>query len=176
VALLNNKSFVSGLDGIVYSANKPFSEKRTAEWLILEHLHKLNERISLLVMGGFINTGRDCSELFNRFNTLAACKDPRYISYNPFNERELHQTEGPATELDYLYIDKTALLCPENTLDSCIIQTPDEPAFYDAHHLSLSFAAMLGQRIADRYGQELIQSGFPAPTVGSNLFDRGLAE
>ena len=165
VALLNDKSFVSGLDAIVYSANKPFSDRRTVEWLILDYLHGLNESISLVVMGDFINTERDCSELFNRFNTLAACKDPRYISYNPFNERELHRTEGPATELDYLYIDKTALLCPENTLDSCDIQTPDEPAFYDRHHLSLSFATMLGQRIADRYAQELIQSGFPPPAL-----------
>ena len=175
VALLNDRSFVSGLDAIVYSANEPFSDKRTNEWLILDYLLDLNEDISLVVMGGFINTERACSELFNRFNSFAACKDPRHLSYNPFNERELYRTEGPATELHYLYIDKTALLCPKGTLDSCIIQTPDEPAFYDVHHLSLSFATMLGQRIADRYGQELIQSSFPPPT-GSNKFDRGLAE
>ncbi len=163
VSLLNDESFVSALDGIVYSANQPFSQKRTTEWEILDHLHRLNKDMSLVVMGGYINTEQDCSELFNRFNTLEACKDPAHVSYNPFNERELHRTEGPATELDYLYIDKTALLCSGDTLESCAIQTSDEPAFYDPHHLSLSFATMLGQRIAKRYRQELVHAGFPPP-------------
>ena len=48
-------------------------------------------------------------------------------------------------------------------MESCEIQTEDEPAFYDQHHLSLSFASLLGQRIVENYSRDLVRSGFPSP-------------
>ncbi len=162
VSLLNDQRFVARLDGIVYSANKPFWENKKLDWLILRHLRSLNENIPLVVLGGYINTEHDCSELFNRFQTFAACKDPRHISYNPFNEQENRHSED-TLGIDYLYIDKTRILCSADSVESCVVQMDGEAAFYDRHHLSLPFASMLGQRIANTYGRELIQANFPPP-------------
>ena len=69
--------------------------------------------------------------------------------------------------LNYLYIDKTALLCPEGTLESCQVQIGETPAFYDIHHLTFPFARYLGQRIAQRYSEELLSLGFPANAPAS---------
>ncbi|RLA49202.1 MAG: hypothetical protein DRQ97_01665 [Gammaproteobacteria bacterium] len=161
VALLNDQSFVSQLDGLVYSANKPFSANKKVDWLILHHLRGMNKNIPLVVLGGFINTLRDCSELFNRFGTFAACRDPRHIAYNPFNERNLYLAKTADLDFDFLYIDKTKLLCTSKIITSCKIQAGEDPAFWDKHHLSLPYATLLGQRIADSYTQDLRRFGFP---------------
>jgi len=160
--LLNDPGFVATLDGIVYSANKPFDEKNREGWLVLKHLQRINGKLPIVVLGSYINTVRYCSELYNRFRTFAACRDPRYISYNPFDEPG-YRPPDDKSGFDYLYIDKTRLLCATDTVDSCQVQVNGTAAFYDKHHLSLPFATLLGQRIADTYGRELNQVGFPAP-------------
>jgi hypothetical protein len=38
-----------------------------------------------------------------------------------------------------------------------------EPAFYDMHHLSLSFSTFVGRRMASVYADELKLAGFPPP-------------
>jgi hypothetical protein len=110
---------------------------------------------------------RDCSELFNRFGTFAACKEARHLSYNPFDERDLYLSRAADPDFGFLYIDKTGLLCAANTVESCEIQAGGEPALWDKHHLSLPYATMLGQRVADRYAQDLSRIGFPPLTSTS---------
>ena len=164
VALLNDENFTAKLDGIVFSANQPFTGNKVIEWSILRHLKTLQKDIPLVVLGGYINTTHECAELINRLESYNACRKPEYVSYNPFIEQPEFRSSNPVFDLDYLYIDKTRLLCAEeNTLESCEIQTEDEPAFYDQHHLSLSFATLLGQRIVENYSQDLVRSGFPSP-------------
>jgi hypothetical protein len=63
--------------------------------------------------------------------------------------------------LEYVYVDKMGLLCRDGTLDSCVIEANGEPAFYDMHHLSLSFSTFVGRRIASVYANELKSAGFP---------------
>lgn len=110
---------------------------------------------------------RRCSELINRFGSHAACKRPEYVAYGPFADQAVFRLGNPFFDFDHLYVDKAGLLCAEqNSLASCLIQAGDEPAFYDQHHLSLSFARLLGQRVAEGYGEDLVGIGFPGLTGG----------
>lgn len=134
------------------------------DWNIIHHLKNINKKLPVVVIDGFINTHHDCSELAYRFHTFSACKDPKFVLFSPFGEREpsnLEETSG----IEYLYIDKTALLCPDGTLNSCVIEANDKPAFYDSHHISLGFVSYIGERIVDVYSADLNRFGFPAPIL-----------
>lgn len=166
-AWLRDAEFASGLDAVIYSASKPFIEKRDRDWQILAHLRRLNPQLSIVVLGGYFITHQQCSEIFNRFGSYQHCKDPQQIEYNPLGEHDRYDHEIRAG-LDYLYLDKTALLCPDGTLASCAITAGSDPAFHDWHHLSFAFARMLGERIAQAYAAELVAAGLPPPASGDS--------
>ena len=163
VALLSDPRFVSTLDGVVISSNRPFAENNRLVWVLAEHLRALNSGIALVVIGGYLNTTHECADLYNRYGSFDSCKDPRYVSYSPIEERLL-LSGGSAPAIDYLYIDKAKLLCSRNTLESCQVEHNSEPVFYDGHHMTLDFARMLGQKIAGAYAEDLVSHGFPRPT------------
>lgn len=164
-AQLSDTGFVSRLTAVIYSANKPFSLRSQVSWGILQHLHGINPDLSLVVIGGYINSRYDCSELFNRYQSFASCAQRQHVEYNPFIEKAIYGQASSNMGLDYLYIDKTHLLCNGESLSSCTMQVGDKPAFYDAHHLSLPFSTLLGQRIARDYGDELVAADLPAPLL-----------
>ena len=161
-ALLNDPRFVSTLDGVVISSNRPFAENNRPVWRIVEHLRTIKPSLAVVVMGGYLNTTHECSDLYNRYGSFESCKDARYVSYNPLAERSL-TSEKSAMSVDYLYIDKTRLLCLRNTLESCQVEYNGEPVFYDGHHMTLDFARMLGEKISTVYSQDLVSQGFPEP-------------
>ncbi len=101
VDMLNNVEFISSLDGLVYSSNHPFAVNKKNEWHILAHLKSINENLPVVVMGGYLNTLRECSELINHFHTFDACKDSQFVSNNPFDERENTRLDD-AVDIDYL--------------------------------------------------------------------------
>jgi len=160
-AVLANNRFLDTLDGVIFSSNQPFNMKQKAAWEILEYLRKVKPNIPIVVLGGYLNTTYKCSDLYYRFGSFSACSDPAHVSYNPFSERKSSEVDESKT-LDYLYIDKTRLLCTSKKTSSCETSVKGEPAFYDWHHLSLSFSRHLGSRIAQRYRRELRKWGFPA--------------
>ena len=122
VGLLNDERFVAGLSGIVFSFNRPLEENKAIAWSILRHLKTRHPDVPIVVLGGFINTTHNCSELVNRFGDHAACKRPEYVSYDPFVEQARFRLGNPLFDLDYLYVDKVGLLCSEqNSLASCLI-------------------------------------------------------
>ena len=167
VALLNDEEFTERLSGIVFSFNRPFAHNTDMAWRILRHLKARHPDVPVVVLGGFINTTHHCSELINRFGSYAACRRPEYLAHDPFVERAQSGMGNPVFELDYLYVDKTGLLCgEESSLASCLMRAEDEPAFYDQHHLSLSYARLLGRRVAEGYGGDLVRIGFPRPASG----------
>lgn len=127
-------------------------------------MKKLNANIQLVVMGGHLNTSEDCSELFNRTNSFDMCKDARFLSYEPQDEREKSRVQT-SKEHNYLYIDRFSLLYPTGNLESCRVEALGEPMFYDAHHLSLGFATHLGRRMAEEYGEALRGMGFPPANI-----------
>ena len=100
---------------------------------LLCSLRAMNPRIAVAVIGGFLITNRDCSEVYSERHSFAACRDPQFVAFSAFNERA---TYTPAD---------------------------GEPAFYDAHHLSFGFARYVGKRIVSVYGRELRAAGFPDP-------------
>jgi hypothetical protein len=171
-ARLTNNELVKALDGVVYSSNQPFCEDKSnpplcgnkqVSWQLLKYLRTLNPNLAVAVMGGYINTRYDCADLYNRFRTFSSCKDPGYISYNPFDEHAAIAALSHPDLADYYFIDKTVLLCPKATLQSCMVQAKGQPLFYDGHHLTLAFATLLGEKIASSYAQQLVKAGFPAP-------------
>ena len=48
------------------------------------------------------------------------------------------------------------------------MRAEDDPAFNDQHHLSLSYARLLGRRVAEGYGGDLVRIGFPRPVIGNS--------
>ena len=159
-AILSNQDFIRGLDGVVLSSNQPFDEKQTSAWEILHYLREINPSLPIAVLGAYLNTERNCTDLHQRFGSFRACKQPQHLSYNPFNEYQNSEL-ALSRSIDYLYLDKTRLACKNGTLPSCAIMIGHEPAFYDRHHLSRSFARHLGRRITTVYGEDLALAGFP---------------
>lgn len=167
IGKLTDPAFVSGLDVVVYSSNKPFESNKETEWGILALMRGLNPKLHFVVLGGFFNTTHDCTELYYTEGSFAACRNPKFVNYMPQNERETTRIAA-ARALDYLYIDKFALLCPGGDLRSCKTEANGEPVFYDQHHLSFGFASYFGTRMAEYYAAELAKIGFPAPAVAAH--------
>jgi hypothetical protein len=171
-AMLRDATFVNSLDALVLSLNNPFGDqalignKRPA-WRVIHHLRTLNPQLPLVVMGSYINTVRECAELYNRFHSFDACKRPEFTTTSGYGERE-SSTLPEASANDYLYIDKMWLLCPSGGVDSCLMEANGEPAFYDDSHLSLGFSRYLGERIRQAYAAQLARLGFPQPSGASN--------
>ena len=162
---LRDAEFVSTLDAVIYSANQPFSYQRQADWDILNYLRGRKPELPIVVLGGYINTLPTCVELFNRFKNYDNCRNPKYLAYDPIGERGPRPWQADTRNLEYLYIDKTLMLCPSGELDSCEVQVGNAPAFFDSHHLTFPFAKVLGQRIALHYSDELTALGFPQPAA-----------
>ena len=160
VATLRDPKFVSSLTGVVLSMNRPYHESAEPIWQVIVHLRAMNPRIAVAVIGGFIIANRDCSEVYSERHSFAACRDPQFVAWSAFNERDSYT---PPRGLRYVYIDRMRLLCSDGTLGSCTMEADGEPAFYDTHHLSFGFARYVGQRIARVYGDELRAAGFPEP-------------
>jgi peptidoglycan/LPS O-acetylase OafA/YrhL len=160
---LNDHAFVSSLTSVVVSANRPFQESGDIYWQIVSHLKRLNPRLSLAAIGGFLIIHGNCSDLYSEHHTFSACKDPGVVAYAAFRERNEHALPAEMRGIDYLYIDRMRLLCRQATLSSCVVEAEGEPAFYDEHHLSFGFARYVGKRIASVYGDELRAAGFPDP-------------
>ena len=151
---------MSSLTAVVLTLNRPYHESAEPLWRIINRLRAMNPRIAVAVIGGFLITNRDCSEVYSERHSFAACRDPQFVAFSAFNERA---TYTPPGDPQYVYIDRMRLLCSDGTLKSCTMEADGEPAFYDAHHLSFGFARYVGKRIESVYGRELRAAGFPDP-------------
>ena len=158
MAMLSSRSFVSKLDVVVYGSYRPFSHTKRPSFLILKRLKEMNNGIKFVVMGGYFVSGEPCAEVIARFGTAARCKDR--IALDERDRSELKEKDL----VDYLYIDKMKLLCPDGTIESCKFEAYGEPMFYDKHHLSFSFSRYVGEKMAVAYQSELAALGFePKP-------------
>lgn len=160
VARLSDEAFVRSLDALVYSANQPYAGNKQFMWDAIAAMHHINPDLKVVVLGGYLNTKLDCAELYNRAYSFEACRDPRFVTFQPFGERETKSIKVP--DLPYLYIDKARLACPGGALPSCLVTAAGEPFSYDQHHLSFGFATLLGSKMLDVYGSALASLGFPA--------------
>jgi hypothetical protein len=163
-AALADDRLVKKLDAVVLSSNRPFSPAMAGVWDVLAAMKQMNPDLGLVVLSSYLNLTADCAELYNRLYTFETCKAPEFVSGTLDDERR-GARPAPARQLDYLYIDKVALLCPGRELARCDVTAGGEPVTYDRHHLSLAFAARLGRRIGEAYGADLVRLRFPPPTA-----------
>lgn len=159
---LNNPEFIKKLTHIVYSTHTGFEYLAKDLWLALANLSERNNQIKLIALGSYLATSIDCSTIRNKEGNFDACKKAEYITY--FNPDERAQSIVPEVKtLDYLYISKFDLLCPDRQLSSCLTFANGEPMFYDVHHLSYGFAQHVAKLIALHYEHSLVQLGLPKP-------------
>jgi peptidoglycan/LPS O-acetylase OafA/YrhL len=159
---LNNPEFINKLTHIVYSTHTGFEYVARDLWSALANLNARNNQIKLIALGSYLATSIDCSTIRNKDGSFDACKKAEYITY--FNPDERAQSTVPEVKtLDYLYISKFDLLCPDRELSSCLTFANGEPMFYDVHHLSYGFAQHVGKLIALNYEDALIKLGLPKP-------------
>ncbi len=157
---LDDPDFARKLDVVVVSINRPFIDAVIPLWDAVRLLKKRNPDLKVVALGGYLNLSVYCPELYNRFGTYEACKRPEYVTVFEPNETATPVFQK-VNDLDATFIDKIGLLCPTRTLDSCLVSAGGEPFTYDSHHLSLSFAELLGRRLLERYSPELEATGFP---------------
>lgn len=159
---LNNPEFISKLTHVVYSNHTGFEYVARDLWAALTHIQQRNSALKLIVLGSYLETSLGCATIRNKEGSFDACKKPEYINY--FKTDERGQSIVPEVKtLEYLYISKFDLLCPDGKLESCLTFANGEPMFYDEHHLSYGFAQYLAKLIASEYQQPLVQLGLPKP-------------
>ncbi|MDB4476205.1 acyltransferase [bacterium] len=156
--LLNSIDFVSNLDVVAFSAHKPLSWGAPL-MRILEHMRSLNPDLKIIFFGAYIGIRPYlCADLINRHGTSEACKDPKYAKYFAYQEKDIILARKIAGN-NFLYVDKIELFCAGGELNSCLVETDGEPAFYDGDHLSMSFAELLAERMRQEYKYQLIDLG-----------------
>jgi hypothetical protein len=123
---------------------------------MLRVLKTRNPKIGIAVLGGYINTKKECARYINEFKTARSCTVPEHVAYfEGFPDRaKLFPSFEVLTDL---YIDRVSLLCKNRVLQTCQVQTEGGiPAFYDQHHHSLEFAEMSGRLFEERYPGTLL--------------------
>ncbi|WP_159079881.1 acyltransferase [Methyloceanibacter sp. wino2] len=159
-AVLNRPDFLENIDIVVLGQNDPFGAYAREAWAVLKWMQTRNPNITFVVMGPYLNLSADCPDLANRFGTLDVCKAKENVTVADFDGPKTNQVPEADT-LDFLFIDEMALLCPEGTLKSCIVETDGEPFSYDMHHRSLPLSRLIARRMAESYGADLEKIGFP---------------
>lgn len=161
-ATLNNPEFINKLTHIVYSTHGSFEYIAKDLWLVLANISARDNATKFIVLGSYLETSVDCATIRNKEGNFDACKKAEYITY--FNPDERIKSIVPEVKtLDYLYINKFDLLCPDKQLSSCLTFANGEPMFYDVHHLSYGFAQHVAKLIALNYEAALRQLGLPKP-------------
>ncbi|MGH8055022.1 MAG: acyltransferase family protein [Stenotrophomonas sp.] len=161
-AVLNSDRLIQELDVLVFNTHQGFDAIALDLWKILEIIKKRNPSIRVVAIGSYLQTNTDCATLYNRYHTYDACRRPEFVNYTNMDER----AKSPIPQvhsLDYLYISKYELMCGGADLAKCAVQADGEPAFYDQHHLSWSFARYMGRRLAADHARELATAGLPVP-------------
>lgn len=160
LGMLEDPGFLDRIDVVVAGMNWPFTPYAGAHWDLLRLLKARNERLMPVVIGGYLTTRLPCAELINRFRTVEACRQERFVASFEPDESALELFEA-YRDLGFLHLDKVALFCPGRRLEACETSAGGVPFAYDQHHLSLEFAQEAGRRIGAAYAAELEALGLP---------------
>lgn len=162
LATLQTAEFAKEIDAVAYSSNKPFSGNKQLMLDIFNQMKRFNPELKIIVFGGYINTGVDCSKLINETGSTESCVAPANVVYHPGMDRDQVNYETLVTLSDAV-IHYGDLLCGDQLPESCKSQTPDGvPFIYDRHHLSFEFAQYAGQKFADE-NPEFLERLFDSP-------------
>ncbi len=148
---LFDPQFLAGVDLLVYAANRPFMPWKQEMIDVVLALKARRPEMRLAVIGGYINTRRDCSWHINRSGVTETCALPANVDYfgDAPEQQALYPLLQPVVDL---YVDRVELLCKNRVLETCLTRTPEGiPAWYDQHHLSLEFAVLAGELYERRF-------------------------
>jgi peptidoglycan/LPS O-acetylase OafA/YrhL len=141
-------------DLIVYAANKPFSSEKEDLFHLLSAVADQYPEAEVVLMGGYINTKRDCPLLIDQIGPRA-CVQANEVSYFETDPMGLPMYAKFAEIADYI-VDRVDLHCVERNLADCEMLTKDGTPFsWDKHHWSLEFSLESGQEFARRYPELL---------------------
>ncbi len=144
---------IGDFDVVIYAANRPFAPNKDKLVGLITSLKAANPELTVVTLGGYINTEVDCARLINETGESASCVDPVNITYfeadpsgQPLFEEVIALTDR--------FIDRVNLLCTDrNHPSTCRSQSIDGvPMSYDRHHLSLEFALETGELFRKRHG------------------------
>lgn len=148
--VFNRADFLASLDYLVYSARFPFSGNKQTLYEMIAWVKARNPDIRVITMGGYLNTDIPCVRIVNETGSARGCASPEHI----FRTGADDDDGGLYTaimELTDVFIDRMALLCADERVETCLVETPEGiPFSYDEHHLSREFAEMSGRMYAAR--------------------------
>lgn len=146
--VFNRQGFAESLDYVVYAANQPFSSNKQSLLEMIRSIRSRNSDTRIVTIGGYINTEVPCARIVNETGSTSDCASGGFVTYFA-NHPERYPLYNAFSELNDVFIDRVALLCPDRRLEACLTEAPGgEPMFYDEHHLSLEFAEMSGRLYA----------------------------
>lgn len=155
---LNDREFIQNLDIIVFSAHKPLSWGK-ALIDILSHLRSVKPNLKIIFFSGYIGIRpHRCDDIISRFGSADFCKSPEFVDYFAGEEKD-KILELPIAKNDFIYIDKTTLLCRDRKISTCVMSINGTPAFLDGDHLTVAFANLVGERASVMYRNELRKFG-----------------
>jgi peptidoglycan/LPS O-acetylase OafA/YrhL len=156
--VLSMPEFVKSLDVVFYAANIPYAANKSGLLAMLRKLKDINPSLQVIIMGGYINTKRECSHYIVETGTSDSCvlqKNVTYFANNP----EAQPLCSEFRALESHYVDRVALLCQNRLLETCLSRTTEGiPMVSDVQHQSLEFAEMSGEMYARKFPELL--SGF----------------
>ncbi len=151
----------SRFDLVIYSANRPFSENKLIHLEVLQDLKTLRPELPMALMGGYIAIRQPCWRLANLTHSFDTCKKQEHVYYFGADVAD----EDYYRDYISLFsgtIDRVGLLCPEQRLAACVVQTPEGiPMFYDKHHSTLEFSQYAGrlyEEVHPNYLKKLMKS------------------
>lgn len=145
---LFDEALVSTLDVVVYSANRPFDDNKTALIGLLDTLRARAPELEIVTIGGYINTSVPCSRLVNETGSTKACAAPENVIYFE-SDPNAYPLSDEVMRITDQYVDLVGELCDGRLLSRCRTKaSTGEPVFYDQHHLSLPFALEVGEEYA----------------------------
>jgi peptidoglycan/LPS O-acetylase OafA/YrhL len=151
--------FISKLDLVLYSANRPYDQNKSIHLSMLKELKARKPDLRVITLGGYINTRRKCAYYINKTSTTDSCALPENVSYFEDDPQSQFLYEE-FQEIETLYIDRVELLCKSRILQTCRMRTNTGiPALYDRVHNSLEFAEMSGILYAQKHANLLQELG-----------------
>ncbi|MDA9086259.1 acyltransferase [Methylophilaceae bacterium] len=161
IELLNKKGFINNLDVLVFSFSRPLLPDNYKNFKVINYLKKINPKLKIIILGGYLHTKLHCSILFNKYKSFDYCKKESSLTYSEV--KYLDNLNYIKTIIgDFYYINKFNLLCSTNLSDSCKIFANGEPAFYDSHHLSFGFSKYIGTIIKKQLYGDFIDNELPS--------------
>jgi peptidoglycan/LPS O-acetylase OafA/YrhL len=134
-----------------------------AMWHVLHYMLNSNPNLKFIVLSHYFYTEIPCAEIIGRFGNFGSCFQQSRCNPFAMKEGDKRFLAMEQKALKFFFVNKAKLFCNGTRWESCDVEAFGEPYSYDTNHLSLGYARLLGRRIAQMHGEELIRLGLPPP-------------